>query len=390
MKKYSEYELSELFEKIDKLLQKYFDKENDYDFYKKDDEIYKTDLTRRIYLMFLSNGDKVKIKITKSSLPHLFGINTEYLKSTGSYGSKGSYEIMLNFIKSPRNAIKMHNEGIIDLNRVLSPYINEKVDSLIDNLSINVNYCELVCKYDKEKTYCYSKEFDGMAYLILQKKNDKYYVLKLAKSNEDDNQYYPMSNQVFKSYDELIESLSSYLFNQECTLLNGLKLYYNNILSGNFYVQEWARREKLENLGTLSKILECVPNVLNDYIYSLRIRDDKRLQTINGSSIIEKLRECFEKGTPFDSEGQFVEEELSKLIDAYNDSLFKNVSEEVGKTYSNLNAENKELKVKLDEALHEITRLKDELNGLTEQFESVHGLYTDSESKLEEIRKILS
>ena len=61
MKTYKSYELSKLFDRIDKLLQTYFGKENDYEFYKKDDEEYKTDLSKKSYLMFLSNGDRVKV-----------------------------------------------------------------------------------------------------------------------------------------------------------------------------------------------------------------------------------------------------------------------------------------------------------------------------------------
>ena len=82
---YNKYNLSELFDKIDTLLQRYFGKEDDYNFYEKDEDARKTDLSKKSYSMFLSNGDIVKIKIPKSSIPHLLGINTEYLKNTGLY-----------------------------------------------------------------------------------------------------------------------------------------------------------------------------------------------------------------------------------------------------------------------------------------------------------------
>ena len=194
-KNYTNRELSELFDKIDTLLQRYFGKEDDYNFYEKDEEERKTDLS--------------KIKIPKSSIPHLLGINTEYLKNTGLYRNMNSYEVMLDFIKSSNEALKKHESGIIDLDNVLSPYINEKIDALIENLNINTNYCEMVCKYDKGKTFGYSADFDDMSYLILQKKNEKYYVLKLAEAQ--DGTYFPMSNQIFNSYAECQEALSSYL-----------------------------------------------------------------------------------------------------------------------------------------------------------------------------------
>lgn len=47
MKDYSEYYLSELFSKIDDILQKYFGEKDIYSFYEKDDEDYKMDLSKR-------------------------------------------------------------------------------------------------------------------------------------------------------------------------------------------------------------------------------------------------------------------------------------------------------------------------------------------------------
>ena len=150
---YSKYKLSELFDKIDKLLQSYFEKEDDYNFYEKDNFEHKTDLSKKSYLMFLSNGDRIRVKIPKTSIPHLLGINTEYLKSTGLYKGMNSYEIMLDFIKNSNEAFQKHESGIINLDKILSPYINKKLDSLIENLNINTNCCEMICKYDRGKTY---------------------------------------------------------------------------------------------------------------------------------------------------------------------------------------------------------------------------------------------
>lgn len=391
MKTYKSYELSEIFNRIDKLLQTYFGKENVYEFYKKDDEEYKTDLSKKSYLMFLSNGDRVKVKIPKSSLPHLLGINTEYLKNTGLYGNKGSYEIMLDFIRNSQDAIKKHEENIIDLNKVLSPYISVKIDALISNLSINTNYCEMVCKYDKEKTYGYSEDFDDMAYLILQKKNDKYYVLKLAKTNDQYEQYYPMSNQVFDTYEELQENLSSYLFNQETTLLNSIKVYLNNIPNGNFYIQEWNRREKLENLRTLSKDLECTPNVLNDYIYSLKIRDDKREDSIHDSSTMEILCNCMRSKVPFELDKKSVEsEELIQLINAYNDSLFESVNIDVDKTYSDLKETNNKLGEEIAALKSENSKMEKELEEKNAELKKAEVRYKDAESKIDEVKRILN
>lgn len=369
---YNKYELSEIFDKIDKLLQRYFDKENEYNFDEKDEEERRNDLSKKSYLMFLSNGERIKIKIPKSSIPHLLGINTEYLKSTGLYKGMNSYEIMLDFIKNSNEAFQKHESGIINLDKILSPYINKKLDSLIENLNINTNCCEMICKYDRGKTYGYSADFDDMSYLILQKKNEKYYVLKLAMS--EDGTCFPMSNQVFNSYEECKENLSSYLIYQELTLLNNLWVYYNNSIIGKFYILEYERRERLEKLKKLSEDFECTPNIIADFIYSLKIRDSKRQGNMRTSNIIDILCDHIKNKKPFDiSLVDAEQEDIVKIIDTYNDSLFIKNTNLGDSSYSDLQRQNMKLK-------EELERLKEENNSLSEDIR-----YKDEE--LDEIKK---
>ena len=342
---YSKYKLSELFDKIDKLLQSYFGKEDDYNFYEKDNFEHKTDLSKKSYLMFLSNGDRIRVKIPKTSIPHLLGINTEYLKSTGLYKGMNSYEIMLDFIKNPNEAFQKHESGIINLDKILSPYINKKLDSLTENLNINTNCCEMICKYDRGKTYGYSADFDDMSYLILQKKNEKYYVLKLAMS--EDGTCFPMSNQVFNSYEECQEALSSYLIYQELTLLNNLFIYYNNSTVGKFPIVKRGKKKKLEKLKKLSEDFESTPNIIADFIYSLKIRDNKRQGNIRTSNIIEILCDCIKNKKVFDiSLTNVDQEDILKIIETYNDSLFSEITASTDNSYSDLQKRNRKTKIR--------------------------------------------
>lgn len=381
---YSKYKLSELFDKIDKLLQSYFGKEDNYNFYEKDNFEHKTDLSKKSYLMFLSNGDRIRVKIPKTSIPHLLGINTEYLKSTGLYKGMNSYEIMLDFIKNSNEAFQKHESGIINLDKILSPYINKKLDSLIENLNINTNCCEMICKYDRGKTYGYSADFDDMSYLILQKKNEKYYVLKLAMS--EDGTCFPMSNQVFNSYEECKENLSSYLIYQELTLLNNLWVYYNNSTVGKFSILEWDRKQKLEKLKKLSEDFECTPNIIADFIYSLKIRDDKRQGNIRTSNIIEILCDCIKNKKVFDiSLTNVDQEDILKIIETYNDSLFSEITASADNSYSDLQNENISLK-------KEIERLKLENKSLSETVnyrdEELNEVKTQNNELREDINKV--
>ena len=381
---YSKYKLSELFDKIDKLLQSYFGKEDDYNFYEKDNFEHKTDLSKKSYLMFLSNGDRIRVKIPKTSIPHLLGINTEYLKSTGLYKGMNSYEIMLDFIKNSNEAFQKHESGIINLDKILSPYIDKKLDSLTENLNINTNCCEMICKYDRGKTYGYSADFDDMSYLILQKKNEKYYVLKLAMS--EDGTCFPMSNQVFNSYEECQEALSSYLIYQELTLLSNLWVYYNNSTVGKFPILEWDRKQKLEKLKKLSEDFECTPNIIADFIYSLKIRDDKRQGNIRTSNIIEILCDCIKNKKVFDiSLTNVDQEDILKIIETYNDSLFSEITASTDNSYSDLQNENISLKKEIERLRLENKSLSETVNYRDEELNEVK---TQNNELREDINKV--
>ena len=388
-KNYTNRELSELFDKIDTLLQRYFGKEDDYNFYEKDEEERKTDLSKKSYLVFLSNGERIKIKIPKSSIPHLLGINTEYLKNTGLYRNMNSYEVMLDFIKSSNEALKKHESGIINLDNVLSPYINEKIDALIENLNINTNYCEMVCKYDKGKTFGYSADFDDMSYLILQKKNEKYYVLKLAEAQ--DGTYFPMSNQIFNSYAECQETLSSYLIYQELTLLNNLFVYYNNSTVGKFSILEWDRKQKLENLMKLSNDFGCTPNVIADFIYSLKIRDNKRQGNMRTSNIIDILCDHIKNKKPFDiSLVDAEQEDIVKIIDTYNDSLFIKNTNLGDSSYSDLQRQNMKLKEELERLKEENNSLSEDIRYKDEELDKVKNQNNELKEDINKVKGIIS
>ena len=386
---YSKYKLSELFDKIDKLLESYFGKEDNYNFYEKDNFEHKTDLSKKSYLMFLSNGDRIRVKIPKTSIPHLLGINTEYLKSTGLYKGMNSYEIMLDFIKNSNEAFQKHESGIINLDKILSPYINKKLDSLIENLNINTNCCEMICKYDRGKTYGYSVDFDDMSYLILQKKNEKYYVLKLAMS--EDGTCFPMSNQVFNSYEECKENLSSYLIYQELTLLNNLWVYYNNSTVGKFSILEWDRKQKLEKLKKLSEDFECTPNIIADFIYSLKIRDDKRQGNIRTSNIIEILCDCIKNKKVFDiSLTNVDQEDILKIIETYNDSLFSEITTSTDNLYSDLQNENISLKKEIERLRLENKSLSETVNYRDEELNEVKTQNNELREDINKVKGIIS
>lgn len=392
MRDFSEYYLSELFNKIDDILQRYFGEEESISFYEKDGEDYKIDLSKRKYVMYLSNGDSFRVKLLKNSIPHLLGINTDYLKKTGLYKSDtNSYDVMLQFIRNHKGAYKKHKDRIIDLNQVISPYVEEKLDSVYNNLIITTNNCNMVCKYDARKTYGYCIESDKMSYLILQQKKDKYYVLKLGKSGEE-GLFYPMSNQVYDTYDEFCEKFSVALFNQEITLLNGVKFSTDGYTYDNsFNIQPYERKPKLMQLKKLAVDLNCTPNVLHDYVYSLGVMNDKRNSNLEDSEILSKLGNCMMKKVPFDLTKECVtSEQLITLINNYNNSLFMENSLDANAKFSDITKENASLKQKLDNTLEELEKANAENENISKQLSENKKLYIDADNKLKQIDKILN
>lgn len=342
--------------------------------------------------MYLSNGDSFKIKILKNSIPHLLGIDTDYLKKTGLYKSDmGTYDVMLQFIRNAKGAYSKHKEGIIDLNKIISPYIEEKLESVYNNLIIKTSNCCMVCKYDSKKTYGYSMESDKMSYLILQQKNDKYYVLKLGKSGEE-GLFYPMSNQVYNTYDEFCEKFSVSLINQEVTLLNGIKFSTNGYTYDNgFNIQPYERKPKLMQLGKFAVDLNCTPNVLYDYIYSIGVMNDKRNSNLEDSEILLKLGNCMMKKIPFDLTKEcVVSEQLITLINNYNNSLFMENSLDANTKFSDMTKENVLLKQKLSSTLEELEKANAENENISKQLSENKKLYIDADNKLKQIDKILN
>lgn len=249
----------------------------------------------------------------------------------------------------------------------------------------------MVCKYDSKKTYGYSMESDKMSYLILQQKNDKYYVLKLGKSGEE-GLFYPMRNQVYNTYDEFCEKFSVSLINQEVTLLNGIKFSTDGYTYDNsFNIQPYERKTKLMQLGKLAVDLNCTPNVLNDYIYSIGVMNDKRNSNLEDSEILLKLGNCMMKKIPFDLTKEcVVSEQLITLINNYNNSLFMETSLDADEKFSDMTKENTLLKQKLESTLEELEKANAENENISKQLSENKKLYTDADNKLKRIDKILN
>lgn len=99
------------------------------------------------FVLYLANGENVGIKFARKNLAHLFGINTDYLRSTGLFGKLSSYEILMKICNNPYETHKYVRDGYLTYRNFISDYYDVKLEYFIDNCGINFNDIEFICKY---------------------------------------------------------------------------------------------------------------------------------------------------------------------------------------------------------------------------------------------------
>ena len=67
------------------------------------------------FSLTFANGDNIKIYVPNSSVPHLLGINTNYLMSSGLYREKSSYELLNKMCEDRYRLYRYINDNIIDI-----------------------------------------------------------------------------------------------------------------------------------------------------------------------------------------------------------------------------------------------------------------------------------
>lgn len=391
-KTYTFVEVQDICEKILKILNDYYERDdllNPYSYDKKD---LIDDLTEKSMLAFLSNGDSFSYSIPKKSLAHLLGIDTDYLATTSIFGKNlNSYELLLQFAKNAKKVFDYSSRGIIDITRVISPYVLLKIDSFYENVNLDLNHVDFICKYDKNRSYGYANFSFDMDYMIVQQKNDKYYLLILVKENNGDS-CIPISNQVFDSYDELYKSLLTKIPNQEITLLSGLNIRNRKYKPIKFWIRSEDRLNKIKALLDFANDFDCIPNITSDHIRSLEILDSNREDKGQMYLIYEKIGKVMSRKELIDYDKLGIRYEsapqaLISVIDSYNSSLFEDADS--FDKYSNVQKQNQSLQEKLDNALEKVKQLDAELNEITNKYKDAINDNEILSQKIEDIKKIL-
>ena len=126
-----------------------------------------------------------------------------------------------------------------------------------------------------------------MDYIIVQKNENKYYLSILAK--EDSGIYVPMSNQVFDSYEDLVNKFFPIIANQELTFIHGASIKQGYSEPKKLWLNAETRNESLCLLQKDSRVFECIPYVLSTYLYSLKIISGNRDENNINNELFNKI-----------------------------------------------------------------------------------------------------
>ena len=339
----------------------------------------KTFIKNKTFTMFLGNGEQVKYAVTPDNLPHLLGINLDFIRTTYNYSNTSTYDLMIELLENPYRLHRLFKDNILKIEQVFSKNINEKLEGFKDNFKYDAKKVledtDFVCKFESENSWDVTAKKQKYDYIIVKTlPNNKIALLGLVKNGF---QCYAMSNQLFDSLELAKESLNELLTNQKVTLLTGFKTY-NRMTDGNF---NWTLtiNQKLEKVDTIKNYknnFDFIIDITSDYEYTiqkmLENKYERRENYCTGGEIVDYIvnrqiipRENFEGS------------QLINIIDAWNDHICMNAtSENSNISYTNVVKDLKtfkelalELETKNKQLTEKITELEAKNTTLTNENE---------------------
>lgn len=258
--KYNYGELESLFEEINELLK-----------YTEENKLTHTNYF--MYLASLPNGEKLEYEFSKENIPHLLGINTTYLVTTGLYSSKNSYYVLLEMLEDPYKVFNLEKEGKLDYDRLFSKHIRKKLNCFKRNTNINPKDINMVSRYIPERTYTTTENAEKFDYAIIKKYEDGTIGLLYLAKNKD-GIYNPMSSQLLETESEINETLEKILNNQEVTILTGIQTRGYNAYKN--YITLDEQIEKISQLQANKKKYNYSVDVSNNCVHFIRMAKNNR------------------------------------------------------------------------------------------------------------------
>lgn len=330
----------------------------------------------RRFKLYLGNGDQINLCLKEEHIPHLLGININYLSSLGLTNEKNSFRLLKWMIDNTYKIFTLKEDKKLSFEQLFSSYIQQKVESFEQNIKLDLYEVETICKYNPIRTYHLTDKNEKYDYIIIKKyKDGKIGLLGLVKNN--DGLYAIMSNQIYDDYESAKKALSDLLSNQEITIINGITTT-NSVddYNSKYHIPISAKAAKVSELKKYRNDFSCIIDVSADFIYSLNETQKHMNDHADDMNLIEKIVTSIENGDIVNPE-EFKDSKLIKLIEAYNNfrcnpngSTQGNVKEtytNLKQELENLKQELKEEKAKKSEAENNVCELQKINQSLTEE-----------------------
>lgn len=358
------------------------------------------------FSLTFANGDNIKIYVPNSSVPHLLGVNTNYLMSSGLYREKSSYELLNKMCEDRYRLYRYINDNIIDEKQLFSEHIEKKNSAFIQNLKINIFNMIFACPYDSSRSYTTGKETYKFDYILVNKpayEEKGIFMLGLAANIDKVNKskiYVPMSNQYFESIEEAEERFGLIFNNQKLTIPTMLTSTSTNNTS-KFFLHGDQKLAKARETQQIADKCFATLDVSEDYRWLLK----KYYDSMNSGGYVQKdyatiITNCITTGkiiTPqmFDLQSfAGVNEFLLGIINAHNDFISHDstvaINDPSVPTYTDLKKEVEELTTTRDALISANKELVSTNDILAKENKDLEEKASDNEAIINEAIKVLT
>lgn len=358
------------------------------------------------FSLTFANGDNIKIYVPNSSVPHLLGVNTNYLMSSGLYREKSSYELLNKRCEDRYRLYRYINDNIIDEKQLFSEHIEKKNSAFIQNLKINIFNMIFACPYDSSRSYTTGKETYKFDYILVNKpayEEKGIFMLGLAANIDKVNKskiYVPMSNQYFESIEEAEERFGLIFNNQKLTIPTMLTSTSTNNTS-KFFLHGDQKLAKARETQQIADKCFATLDVSEDYRWLLK----KYYDSMNSGGYVQKdyatiITNCITTGkiiTPqmFDLQSfAGVNEFLLGIINAHNDFISHDstvaINDPSVPTYTDLKKEVEELTTTRDALISANKELVSTNDILAKENEGLKKEVSNNEATINDAIKVLT
>ena len=358
------------------------------------------------FSLTFANGDNIKIYVPNSSVPHLLGINTNYLMSSGLYREKSSYELLNKMCEDRYRLYRYINDNIIDEKQLFSEHIEKKNSAFVQNLKINIFNMIFACPYDSSRSYTTGKETYKFDYILVNKpayEEKGIFMLGLAANIDKFDKskiYVPMSNQYFESIEEAEERFGLIFNNQKLTIPTMLTSTSTNNTS-KFFLHGDQKLAKARETQQIADKCFATLDVSEDYRWLLK----KYYDSMNSGGYAQKdyatiITNCITTGkiiTPqmFDLQSfAGVNEFLLGIINAHNDFISHDstvaINDPTVPTYTDLKKEVEELTTTRDALISANKELVSTNDILAKENEGLKKEVSNNEATINDAIKVLT